>query len=138
MAAVCEVSGLWDQVRTAPYLSREQWRAYNLIILCQLVGLAGTPPVMNSCTVEGLWNQVRGNPPYISEQEFMAENIYLLCQLLGGGGGGGSPLARQVFQGSGPPAGLQTGQNPALAGIYYDTDVGGLVYQWSVSGGGWY
>lgn len=44
---------------------------------------------MAGCTVEGLWNQVRGIPPYISEQEFQIENINLLCQLLGGGGGGG-------------------------------------------------
>lgn len=56
---------------------------------------------MGSCTVSGLWNQVRGNPPFLSEQEFMAENINLLCQLLtgggGSGGGGGGPSGAWIY-----------------------------------------
>lgn len=92
---------------------------------------------MNGCTVSGLWDQVRGNPPYISEQQFMAENINLLCQLLGGGGGGGGGLAPRVFEGSGAPVGLQPNQNGTLPAIYYDTDPGGLTYTWKIAGQFW-
>lgn len=101
--SVCATSGLWDQILNAPYLSKQQWRAANLIILCQLVGLAGTPPVMSACEVSGLWNQVAGTGPFLSEQEFMAENINLLCQLVAGGGGGGSTV-NPVYTGAAPPA----------------------------------
>lgn len=127
--AVCTTPGLWDQVRSAAgttsYLSKQQWRAYNLLILCELVVLAGGVPDMSFCTVDGLWNQVKGTPPFISEQEFMAENINLLCLLLlaGGGGGGGGGNFRA---GSGTPAGASPG---ALRTAYADDDTGVIYVQ---------
>lgn len=124
MSIACEIQGLWDRVLDGPYLSRQQWRAYNLIILCQLVGQAGTPPSMALCTLPGLWDQVRGTPPFISEQEFMAENINLLCQLLAGGGGGGG--GGNFRAGSGPPAGAAPG---ALRTAYADDDTGVIYVQ---------
>lgn len=42
----------------------------------------------------------------------------------------------QVFHGSGPPSGLQAGQNPLLAGIYYDDDSGAW-YPWDIANQTW-
>lgn len=110
MPATCSIAGVWDQIRSAPYMSKQQWRAYNLLILCELIG--GTP-FMGSCTVPGLWNQVRGVGPFLSEQEFMAENINLLCQLLTGLGTGGLGATWTVWEDTGPnPSGPPT--NPAI------------------------
>lgn len=53
---------------------------------------------MNSCTVAGLWNQIKGSPPFVSDQQFYAENLNLLCQIMTAGGGGGGATV-----GSGPP-----------------------------------
>lgn len=89
MAITCQATGLWDQILDAPYLSKQQWQAANLLILCQIIVQQGGNPDMSSCEVSGLWEQIKGNPPFLSDQEFYAENINLLCQLAGGGGGGG-------------------------------------------------
>lgn len=90
MPTACTVPGIWDQISPSPFMSRQQWQATNLYLLCQLLIADGIVPSMNACTVSGLWNQITGSPPYLSEQEFYAENINLLCQLINGGGGGSS------------------------------------------------
>lgn len=90
MAITCEATGLWDQILDAPYLSKQQWQAGNLLILCQIIVANGGNPDMSTCTVSGLWDQIKGNPPFLSDQQFYAENLNLLCQLLGGGGSVGA------------------------------------------------
>lgn len=95
-AALCIDSpvnpGLWDQILSAPYISKQQFYAANLLLLCQIAVNNGANPDMSTCTVEGLWDQVKGNPPFISDQQFYAENLNLLCQIAGGGGGGGGSI----------------------------------------------
>jgi hypothetical protein len=86
MSITCHATGLWDQVRSAPYYSKQEWQASNLLILCQILINQGIQPNMSYCTVAGLWDQIRGNPPYLSDQEFYAENINLLCQIAGSPG----------------------------------------------------
>lgn len=66
----------------------------------------------------------------LSEGQQLAMANYLLYQILSLGGGTGISL--QVFDGNGPPVGLQPGQNPAMAGTYYDL-LTGVTYQWNTS-----
>lgn len=124
--AQCSIAGLWDQVLTAPYLSRQQWQAYNLWILCQLVVAMGGNPNMSTCTVDGLWDQIHGAAPFLSDQQFYAENINLLCQLLLLSGGGGGGLG-SVRHGSGPPVGL----NPGTLTTQYTDDNTGIQYTYT-------
>lgn len=126
MPAICQAAGIWDAIGQAPYVSKQEWQAANLLILCQILVNNGIVPSMSACTVDGLWNQIKGNPPFLSDQEFYAENLNLLCQLLAGGGGGGGGV-QQVYSGSAPPA---APANPALPAIFYPTG-GGAIQEWS-------
>lgn len=73
----------------------------------------------------------------LSGKTLIAAQVYLLTQIFenGGGGGGGS---LQVFEGSGPPSGVQTGMNGARAALYYDIDPGGFLYHWNVTDQSWF
>lgn len=70
----------------------------------------------------------------MSEGQLLAMANYLLYQILALGGGTG--IALQVFSGNGAPVGLQSGQNPAMAAVYYDL-TSGIVYQWNTSTLAW-
>lgn len=133
MPTECTAAGLWDQISGAPYMSKQQWMAANLLILCEILFNQGTVPSMSSCTVTGLWNQIGGNPPYLSEQQFMAENISLLCQIMNAGGTGGGGNVNPVYHGASPPAA------PAIPGqaALYAPDDDTLPFQVWIPGTGW-
>lgn len=127
MPAICQAAGIWDAIGQAPYVSKQEWQAANLLILCQILVNNGIVPSMSACTVDGLWNQIKGNPPFLSDQEFYAENLNLLCQLLAGGGGGGGGGPVQVYFTASPPA---APADPTKAALWYPPG-GGAIKQWT-------
>lgn len=91
---------------------------------------------MSTCTVNGLWNQIQGNPPFLSPQEFYAENLNLLCQtldLLSAGGGGGGGNVNPIYHGAAPPAAPIF----TLQAAMYVPDNDALPFQVWIPGTGW-
>lgn len=76
-----------------------------------------------------------GSTPRVNATRWVILQKILGATIDGGGGGAGTP---QVFTGSGAPVGLQAGQDGTLAGIYYDTAVGGFNYNWDVASQAWF
>ena len=78
-----------------------------------------------SCSAADIKSQAACIWPCVSEIELLA-SIACSLQTLSTG----TVFAKQVFEGDGPPVGLQTGQDATIAATYYDRSEGFLAYAW--------
>lgn len=71
----------------------------------------------------------------LTDHQLLVTLNQLYCNGGGGGGGGGD---RQVYFGNGDPNGVITPDNTAIANLYYNEDVPGEMWNWSVAQQAWF